>query len=479
MTEEELSTAAATTESLAEVVDPSKNLNIGQALALGEVCLPLIRGNCELLHRAFATADSGSAPSPAARRLAWANGALVYDLSFQVANLIRSPQSEPPGRFESAERVVTAIAELGREIPWAHHSPRFIGAIRSQALLASKRDDSEGYDHAFEFHSEAQRRLAEAKATAEGEGLLESGREPIDFELAYTEVEEQLHLAESGTSSRKVERLISEWKVAAPDFLDGDPDDLNSQVGVGQQLYVEALQGAQSGERALEMVDLLKNITSQWERAEPRLRRLSTPNWYVNPLVMTSRAYLLSLPLSFARERFGRLPTIPDGDASWDESRRSTRTLAEEYLARVEDPELDDKVDIAYPRNHEVAIAQLRVHYAVLYPGSHLKSSARESSPPCLSLERMTDDTVQELSRWLDDDKSNANAIGSITMPLYLAGIRLVRGQSGYSSWRGSWPRLDRFAGHTAPARRVAERSAEFAQAAGLAEEFVRHLGRN
>ena len=103
--------------------------------------------------------------------------------------------------------------------------------------------------------------------------------------------------------------------------------------------------------------------------------------------------------------------------------------IAEDYLARVEDPELDDKVDIPYPRNHEVAIAQLRVHYALLYPGSNLKSSARESSPPCISLEPMTDETVRELSGWLDDDKSNANAIGSITMPLYIAGIRLVRGQ--------------------------------------------------
>ena len=62
----------------------------------------------------------------------------------------------------------------------------------------------------------------------------------------------------------------------------------------------------------------------------------------------------------------GRLPTIPDNESSWDESRQRTRELAEDYLARVEDPELDDKVDIPYPRNHEVAIAQLRVPHVTL-----------------------------------------------------------------------------------------------------------------
>ncbi|WFF00345.1 hypothetical protein [Micromonospora sp. WMMD964] len=395
-------------------------------------------------HRSSESIEDSVEPPDELRERLWLIGWMIYEASWQIVRWARRTKAGVEVN-QRAAHLIERLAEVARILPWPHFAPRALGAIRADALVASKRDTPQGYNVAFLRHREARERrdhYVESHGRAPGRE-----RELLGLEEIFL----QLVLAETGTACRTAERFIGRWL----DELEKDQqkrqwtaDDEEHWVEIlYQQLSVGVVIGEQSLDKAAEIeraYGLVKRVGRD---------RLALRTAFRNPGIMTARAALHLLPLTYEMEE---LALEPGSDyESWKEMREATiRRFVKAYQA-IERPVLDDD-DQAVPliADHRRSVAQLRLNAALVLPGIDLPTSLDFAD--FLRCDPLDAEAAEEISAWLAEEDSagkirgNANAIGSVTMPAFLRGVRASRAErgvsEGYREWRQRWFVLDRYA---------------------------------
>ncbi|MEJ3744396.1 hypothetical protein WEI85_14010 [Actinomycetes bacterium KLBMP 9797] len=404
-------------------------------------------------HRASQAVADAVAPPDDLRERLWLIGWMIYEASWQALRWARP--ADGGGELDNtAARFVRRLAEVARLLPWPHFAPRALGAIRADALLASKRDTPQGYNEAFLLHREARERHDDYVAN-HGSA---AGRE-LEL-LGLKEIYLQLVLAETGTACRTAERVVGRWvdeiaRDAADRQWDEDDEDHWVQI-MFQQLSL----GVTIGEQAL---DTAAEIEREHEFADGvDRRRLAVRTAYRNPGIMTARAALHLLPLTYEMAELGLRPG--SDYESWDELRAATvRRLVKAYQA-IEKPVVDrNGAPVPLVADHRRSVVQLRLNAALVLPGLALPSTLDFAD--CLVRDPLDDGAAEELSAWLAATDAagrrngNANAIGSATLPAFVRGVdacRAARGvPGGYREWRRRWFALDRYIDEDEPGRRT------------------------
>jgi hypothetical protein len=392
-------------------------------------------------NRAHEPIETALVPPDELRPRLWLVGWMIYEASWQV--LQRARPADRGGEIDTAARLVGRLADTARALPWPHFAPRALGAIRDAALLASKRDTSQGYNEAFHLHDEARDRHGKYVAN-HGEA---PGREREL--LGLKEIFLQLVLAETGTACRTAERVISRWS----EELDADEpqwerDDEDYWV---QLMFRRLSVGVRIGTQAL---DAAHEIEQEYGfTREVNRDRHAQFTAFRNPGIMTARATLLLLPLSYEMEALGLRPGAEH--ASWPEMRARTLKQFRHAYTEIEKPVPDkDGRPMPLSADHQRSLVQLRLNIGLLEPGFPLPS--HQDFAPCLRLDVLDDEAVQALCGWLagtDESgrrRGDANAIGSATMPAFIRSVdtyRALRGVGdGYRDWRLAWLGLDRYA---------------------------------
>ncbi|GIE29880.1 hypothetical protein Ait01nite_029250 [Actinoplanes italicus] len=382
----------------------------------------------------------------------WSMGWLIYEASWQI--LQDMPPADLRAETERAARRIRRLAEAARALPWPHFAPRALGAIRADALVASKRDTQQGFLEAFDLHEQARNRHADF-VLAHGS---KPGREL--YLLGLQEILLQLVLAETGTACRTAERVIGRWAEGlADDDRQWTTDDEDHWV---QLMFRQLLIGVQIGVRALE-------VAAEIERAYgfidvPTRDRLAKRTAFQNPGIMTARAALLALSLAAEMEE---LQPRPGGTyETWSAMRDAAVDAFLQGYRAIEKPVLDaDGRPTPMNASHRRSLVQIRLHAAIVLPGLELPSEL--DFTPALTLDRLDDETAEALSGWLAEKVSgqrrgDANVVGSATMPAFIRSVDACRRSKGvtggYREWRDRWFELDRYAEE--PGRREHVRSA-------------------
>ena len=340
---------------------------------------------------------------------------------------------------ESNLEVIRRLAHAARLLPWPEFAPRALGAIRSLALAESKRDTEAGYDAAWVAHREASEKWMSFRASLAASDSANR--------LALDEVFLQLALAETGTACRTAERVIGRW---AEGVADGDwamPDETRWT----QRLFRQLTEAVDIGERALATATQIDERFGFVTRVDEHRMALTTA--YRNPAIMTARAALLQLALSGEMEAISRRP--PGNHQSWLDFQHDLFGRFTGAYRVVKQPVHRDREAVPFPLEHRRSVVQLRLHAALVAPGQLLPSSL--TFAPCLAFDRLDDEAVEALSAWLADNKSDANVIGTATMPGFIRSVDACRAMfgvfdDGYRRWRTTWFRLDRY--HLEPGRR-------------------------
>ncbi|HEY0697047.1 MAG TPA: hypothetical protein VGD43_04485 [Micromonospora sp.] len=353
-------------------------------------------------------------------------------------------------RSEAAAELIDRAADVARALPWPVFAPRALGAIRSQALVASKRDTESGYDDAWILHQEAGERHA---SYLDSHGS-DPSRERYVRDLG--EVLLQLALAETGTACRTAERVLSRW---AEGRDEGIWDEQDSERWT-QRLFRQLSEGAETGARAL---DVASGIARRWgftDRVDED--RLALPTSHRLPAIMTARATVLMLSMSPEMENLGRQPG--DGFDSWAEARNGLINRFEECYRHIERPAVgkDGRVWPMRPE-HQRSLVQLRLHLALAVPGHDFPATL--ALPSCLAVNPLTDEAVEAMSRWLAEtdergtQRGDANVVGSTTKPSFIRSLNALRetygAVGGYPQWRRSWFVLDRHCNESGRRQRV------------------------
>ncbi|MBM7489689.1 hypothetical protein JOD64_000911 [Micromonospora luteifusca] len=395
-------------------------------------------------HRSSESIENSVEPPDELRERLWLIGWMIYEASWQILRWARRDDVGVEINYR-AGGLVGRLAEVARILPWPHFAPRSLGAIRAEALVSSKRDTPQGYNEAFLQHKEARERrdhYVENHGRAPGRELELLGLEEIFLQLV---------LAETGTACRTAERFIGRWL----DELDKKEherqwtvDDEEYWVEIlYQQLSIAVIIGEQALDKAAEIeraYGLVKRVGRD---------RLALRTAFRNPGIMTARAALHLLPLTYEMQE---LDLEPGSDyESWEEMREATvRRFVKAYQA-IEKPVLDDNGrPIPLVADHRRSVAQLRLNAAIVLPGLDLPSTLDFAN--LLECNPLDDDAVEAISAWLaEKDRAgkihgNANAIGSVTMPAFLRGVAACRDErgvsGGYREWRQRWFVLDRYA---------------------------------
>lgn len=383
-----------------------------------------------------------SPPSDTLRRLQVV-GWLILEASLASVKRVtlrwESSDTEPDKARESAEHAqfVDRIAHAARGLGWREYCPRALGAIRAQALVASKRDTDSGFRRAWYLHEDADMLFDEYKQSATGDAKLL---------LQLREAFVMLQLAQAGTACRTAERTIAQTEPGRITSRAREKARLN-------QLFTDLERGVTAGDNAIGEVRSIDTEHGLVTRVDENRFVLDTA--YRNPGIMTARAYLLMYPITALLEKQGRR-TWRDL-SSWSDVREEIiRGFVEAYQA-IE----YKRSQIPLTLDFERSIIQLRLNLAIVNPGCTLPSAF--AFAPCLERTVLDDDAIEELSQWLATRLPNgtlrgdANVIGSAIMPSYLSAIRLVRGGTekswdAYCDWRLRWFELDKYAGE--PGRR-------------------------
>ncbi|MBM0226912.1 MULTISPECIES: hypothetical protein [Micromonospora] len=410
-------------------------------------------------YRAFLAEPRPAVPVPELLSRLPLMGWIIYEASYiEVENVQAAFESFTDDRraaSRAAFEAVVRIANAARTLPWPHFAPRALGAIRAQALAASKRDTTRGYDDAWAAHQDARKRYGSYRVDLTGTGF-------DGHILSLDETFLQLTLAETGTACRTAERVIgrwaegvetSEWK--GDDWSDEEADNARWT----QRMFRELTDGAMFGRETL---DLASNIAEEHGLVhtvdEHRLAQVTS---FRNPGIMTARAILLLLSMSAEMERLRR-PSLFDL-RTWREVRWELVARFENAYRFIEKPVHDpDGEPVPLLPAHARSLVQLRLHLGLLVPGHVLPSN--QSFAPCVARERLDDETVEELSRWLAEQvhgtrRGDANVIGSATKPSFIQSVEACRAEfgapGGYREWRLRWLDLDRYAGEPGRAERV------------------------
>jgi hypothetical protein len=381
------------------------------------------------------------APAGSERAL-WTTGWWLYEVSWVLLQRVpadwdalanRDDGGATHRQVQNVYDQVVEVADVARMLPWPQFAPRALGAIRAQALAASKRDTEVGFDQAGTLHRDGRdrhRRLSQ----------LALGTDPaLELQLGLDEAFLQLELGETGTACRKAELVLGRWTRG------GVPGSSSRSAGFwARKLFNDLRSGTEVGESALARVADIERTKGLVSRKTER--RLAQVTSYRNPGIMTARAYLLLLPLTTYLERIGSAPV--DGKQTWDDVRETWRRQAVEALTAAEHPAGGAPFAVAHTRS----IAQIRLNLAFLHPGITIQTHL--TTPPCLARPTLDADTVEELSGWLAGPgpdgrrQGDANVIGTTVMPLYLAALRAYAGEAAwaaYAAWRRRWPTLDRY----------------------------------
>jgi hypothetical protein len=367
-----------------------------------------------------------------------------------------SLDSRRRARSEAAAALIDRAADAARALPWPEFAPRALGAIRAQALAASKRDTESGYDDAWILHQEA----AEKHASYLDSHGSDPSRERYVRDLG--EILLQLALAETGTACRTAERVLSRWAEEKEAGTWGEQDSARWT----QRMFRQLADGVETGMRAL---DVAAGIARRWGFTDRVTEeRLALPTSHRLPAIMTARANLLMLSMCPEMEDLGRLP---DGFDNWAEARRGLVARFEECYRHIERPVLrgDGQPWPLLPENQR-SMVQLRLHLALAVPGHDFP--AELVFDPCVGINPLTDEAVTAMSSWLAESdaegnrRGDANVIGSATKPSFVrsvAALRRIHGGTGegYVEWRRAWFVLDRHANEAGRRRRVEEALAE------------------
>jgi len=367
-----------------------------------------------------------------------------------------SLDGERRARSEAAAALIDRAADAARALPWPEFAPRALGAIRAQALVASKRDTESGYDDAWILHQEAARKHA---SFLDSHGS-DPSRERYVRDLG--EVLLQLALAETGTACRTAERVLSRW---AEGKEAGTWDEQDSAQWT-QRMFRRLAEGVETGMRAL---DVAAGIAQRWGFTDRVTEeRLALPTSHRLPAIMTARANLLMLSMCPEMADLGRMP---DGFDTWAEARGDLIARFQECYRHIERPVLrEDGRPWPMRPEHERSMVQLRLHLALAVPGHDFP--AELVFDPCVGINPLTEEAVEAMSGWLATPdatgtrRGDANVIGSATKPSFLrsmAALRTTYGGTGggYVEWRRAWFVLDRHADEPGRRERVERALAE------------------
>ncbi|MEV0544344.1 hypothetical protein [Nocardia salmonicida] len=374
----------------------------------------------------------------------WLLGWMLYEASYQLLQQTRADDGEEIVHGPAA--LIRRLSELASILPWPHFGPRALGAIRADALVASKRDTAQGYREAFLLHEDADTRYHKYLASHGTAPDRENER------LGLEEIRLQLVLAETGTACRAMEQIVGRWLGE----LERDElhrqwheDDEDRLVG---QMFDQLAGAVLKGEHAL---DTASEIGKRHKFApEVTRERLALRTALRGPAIMTARAALHMLPLSYEMEDLGARPGM--GHSSWSSLREATVARFRKAYRMIEEPVPNESGGydrLPLSRDHTRSIVQLRLNAALLLPGIDLQPVPTTGGIPAHHL--LDEHAVEALSAWLGEKdgkgrlRGNSNAIGSATMAGFIRGVeasRTARGQhGGYRVWRRKWFELDRY----------------------------------
>jgi hypothetical protein len=408
-------------------------------------------------YRGFLGERAELPPDELTERL-WYMGWLIYEATWQplerIAPAFESLSGERRETSREVQGLVARGADAARSLPWPEFAPRALGAIRAQALAASKRDTEDGYDDAWILHEEARQKYALYRDYHVGRTDREDRERLL---LALDEVLVQLALAETGTACRTAERVISRWTEEEEFEFTQRADERWAE-----RMFPELLQGVTIGEQALEMAKTIQKEHGLVQQVDEH--RLALVTSFQNPGIMTARAALLMLGMCAEMESLGRRP-LP-GDDSWKQSRQSLIERFDHAYRCIETEIPGDKgIRLPLAPAHARSVVQLRLNMALLVPGYPLP--ARLVFDPCVEVDPLDDRAVEALSAWLAKNvdgkqRGDANVIGSATKPGYIRSVLACRAAAGadadgYLQWRQNWPVLDRYVTEPGRAERVGQ----------------------
>ncbi|RAO37446.1 hypothetical protein PSN13_01428 [Micromonospora saelicesensis] len=375
--------------------------------------------------------------------------ARLWDVPADWENLPAEKRSEVDHAVEQIQRATNAA----RRLPWPHYAVRALGTIRCAALVASKRDTEFGYDDAWILHQEA-RLKHQSFADTHGSAGAERYLRDLDEMLL------QLALAETGTSCRTAERVVGRWIEGKEQDRDRPWTEADGPRWTSQ-MFRRLSDAADLGDRALRAAEQVEERWGFTHHVDEE--RMALPTSYRLPAIMTGRALLLMYTLSPAMEHLGLFPT--GGAKTWPEARQSFlerfRTVYG-YIEREARRENGDQWHLLL--EHERSVVQLRLHLALIAPGTILSSGLHFD--PCVELEVLDSEAVDALSEWLGtysktrgQIRGDANLIGCGTKPDFIASVERLRRTAGaetdYRSWRRRWQILDRYRDEKERANRV------------------------
>lgn len=384
-------------------------------------------------------------------------GWLIYEASWSSLQAIPSGWRQEGGEaLETAERNIDFVrrcANAARGMPWPEYAPRALGAIRAQALAASKVDTEVSYVEAQTLHLEGRTRHAQILAYHK-----KRTGDPRDLHVrALDEILAQLALAETGTACRTAERAVDRWVEDNPDA------DLRDQDKQTQLVFQQLTAGADIGSEALAALARVHEAHGGF-KDEPDEEGLALRTAFINPGIMTARALLLLLAFAPEMERLGYYPM--GEDATWQQSRERLRKRFEEAYRYIERPVVNADGETVDPRDDlRIAIVQIRIGAGLLIPGIVLPS--RMTFADCVTMHPAIDGAaIEELSAWLTApvpeknlrQRSRYRGIGAAIMSNFIAGVEACRvafgGAPGYREWRARWFVMDKYANE--PGRREA-----------------------
>ncbi|MFG1652575.1 hypothetical protein ACGFIE_21860 [Micromonospora sp. NPDC049275] len=393
-------------------------------------------------HRSNESIENSIEPPDDLREHLWLFGWMIYEASWQILRRARRVDRGTEINVPAAQliRQLTVIAE---GLPWPNFAPRALGAFRADALVQSKRDTTQGYNEAFLLHKQVRQRH---------EHYVDSHGQAPGRERELTGLKEvflQLVLAETGTACRAAERVIGRW------VNESDKEEHERQWSADDEehwvelLYQQLSLGVVIGEESLDRAAEIERAYGLVKRVSRH--RLALRTAFRNPGIMTARAALHVLPLTYEMEALGLSPGSEY--EGWAEMREATvRRFVKAYEA-IERPVLDeDGKAVPLIIDHRRSVAQLRLNAALVLPGLDLPSTLGFAE--CLERNPLDDTAVEELSAWLAEKdaegeiRGNANLIGSATMPAFLRGVtacQAARDATGYREWRLRWTILDRY----------------------------------
>lgn len=391
-------------------------------------------------------------PAPLMQEHLWYMGWLLYEATWhpleKVAPGFESLTGERRETSLAVQELVARAAEAARDLPWPEFAPRALGAIRSEALAASKRDTEEGYHDAWILHEDARDKYALYR------NYHVDRKDREHLVLALDEVLLQLALGETGTACRTAERVIGRW---AEEF--GFDDDEDARWA--ERMFPELYQGVTIGEQALTIAQEIQD--KHGFVATVNQERLAMRTSFRNPGIMTARVALLMLAMGPQMESLGHRPLL---GRNWQEHRQALLDRFE-FAYRCIEKDVRDDADQPLPLMdaHARSLVQLRLNLALLVPGHPLP--ARLAFDPCLELDPLDDNAVAAMSGWLagsvgGKQRGDANVIGSATKPGFIRSVEACRAAAGaagggYPRWRRRWPMLDRYASEPGRAQRVAQ----------------------